>query len=319
MSAIPFKKKIKAYFSILRPFNSVLAGLGAIVCAISSIGTDPDVANLFADNFIPLIIAGIACGFITAGGYVINDYFDYEIDKVNQPQRSIPSGAMSQNEAKIYAYVLFLLGFIIAFFIRPVPPLPFDPLAVFLAFIGIVGVYAYSYKLKKTGFVGNITVSSWTALPFLYGGVVVQNYIKMWVPIVFVFTLSVGREIIKDVEDMEGDAVGGMRSLPMRIGVNKATIIALAWLLALLLLTPIPFIIKWYFSFAYLICIGLIGIMVVFILYYLNTFTFSEKEIIAHSTLCKRLLKSCMFLGVIAFVLTPLTSIDAFITWLGTL
>ncbi|MHA2295013.1 MAG: geranylgeranylglycerol-phosphate geranylgeranyltransferase [Candidatus Hodarchaeales archaeon] len=303
--------QLKAYFSITRPFNSVMAGLGVMVCAISSVGIDEDVADLFVQNFIALLVAGIACAFITAGGYVINDFFDHEIDLVNQPQRSIPSGAMSPAEARTYAYILFLTGIIVSFFIREVDPLPFDLLAVFLAILGVIGVYAYSYTLKKTGFVGNVTVSAWTAIPFLYGGVVVQNYAKMWIPVIFVFTISMGREIIKDIEDIKGDTVGGMLSLPMRIGVKKATLVALTWLVVLLVLIPVPFfLVKWYYSISYLIFVGIIVVILVFIMYYLNVFTNGEKEIIEHSTTCKRLLKTCMFLGIFAFILTPVTPIS---------
>ncbi|MFW9996913.1 MAG: geranylgeranylglycerol-phosphate geranylgeranyltransferase [Candidatus Odinarchaeota archaeon] len=312
-------KKLKAHFTILRPFNSVMAGLGVFVGAMSCIGTVDNVYELFIENFIALVIAGIACALITAGGYVINDYYDRDIDVVNQPQRSIPSGAMSPKEAWFYSIGLFLAGLIIAFFIRNVDPFPFDPFAVFLAFIGVIVVYAYSSDLKRMGIIGNISVSSLTAVPFLYGGVVVQSGERMWVPFFFAFTISMGREIIKDVEDIEGDTIGGMRSLPMRIGVKKATIVGLAWLLILLLLIPIPFLIQWYFSVSYLVFVTIIGLIQIFIIYYLNPIKFSESEIIAHSTLCKRLLKTCMFMGIFAFVLTPFTSINNILDWLSAL
>ena len=90
------KKKNSIYplFAITRPRNSLLTGIGVALGAIISNGTSgiDYVALLLQNNLITLIIAYIATVLIAAGGYTINDYYDYEIDKINRPDRIIPSG-----------------------------------------------------------------------------------------------------------------------------------------------------------------------------------------------------------------------------------
>ncbi|MHA1450101.1 MAG: geranylgeranylglycerol-phosphate geranylgeranyltransferase [Candidatus Hodarchaeales archaeon] len=309
MPDISLSRKLRAYFFLIRPLNTVMAGFGIFVGAYSCIGTLENTEYLFYTNLIPILIAGVACSLITAGGYVINDYYDYEIDLINMPHRSLPSGAISLKEAKYLAFILFITGFLTSFFIRQVEPFPFDPLAVFFAFIGVICVYAYSSDLKRMGIVGNITVSSMTAIPFLYGGAVVQNYGMMWVPFIFAFSISMGREIIKDIEDVEGDEVGGMKSLPMRIGLKKAALISHLWLVLLIILIPSVFLLKLYYSWGFLLFGTIITVIFLYIIFHTNPFAYKDEEIVEHCTLAKRLLKSCMFLGIIAFVLAPITPV----------
>ena len=89
-----------AYLSIIRPVNSVVAGLAGILATVIATGTIP--AEFL---FIFLIVL-----FITGAGNVINDYYDREIDAINQPDRPIPAGLISPSHALIYAVLLFFAG-----------------------------------------------------------------------------------------------------------------------------------------------------------------------------------------------------------------
>ncbi|NLL10626.1 MAG: UbiA family prenyltransferase, partial [Methanomicrobiales archaeon] len=100
-----------AYISIIRPVNAVVAGLAGILATIIATGSVP--AEFF---FIFLIILTI-----TGAGNVINDYYDREIDAINQPSRPIPSGKISPGHARIYAVFLFLAGNGIAIWFMPQP------------------------------------------------------------------------------------------------------------------------------------------------------------------------------------------------------
>ena len=100
----------KGLFTLSRPFNSTLAGLATIIGILISIGFDG--VHTYA---LQMILAAIVTSLIAAGGYVINDYFDVEIDRINQPQRAIPSNLVSLKQAYYYAMSLFVIGFLLSF------------------------------------------------------------------------------------------------------------------------------------------------------------------------------------------------------------
>lgn len=94
------------YVEIIRPGNVIMAIIAVILVAILEKSID-----------VPIILAMLAVFFAMSGGNVINDYFDYKIDLINKPQRPIPSGRISLNNAKNYAYLLFIVAAIIGFII----------------------------------------------------------------------------------------------------------------------------------------------------------------------------------------------------------
>lgn len=102
-----------------------------------------------------------------SGGNVINDYFDYKIDLINKPQRPIPSGRISLNNAKNYAYLLFIVAAIIGFIISYLAD-TWIPCGIVI-FSDIV-LYLYAYKLKSTPLIGNLTVGFMTGLCFIFAG-----------------------------------------------------------------------------------------------------------------------------------------------------
>ena len=92
---------------------------------------------------------------------VINDYYDYEIDKINRPKRPLPSGKISKKNALIYAVILFTIANIIALYLN----FYMLGLALFNTFIAFV----YSWKLKKRLLMGNVLVSWLVASTFFFG------------------------------------------------------------------------------------------------------------------------------------------------------
>ena len=94
------------YVEIIRPGNVIMAIIAVILVAILAKSVD-----------IPIILAMLAVFFAMSAGNVINDYFDYKIDLINKPQRPIPSGRISLDNAKNYAYLLFILAAIVGFLI----------------------------------------------------------------------------------------------------------------------------------------------------------------------------------------------------------
>jgi len=172
---------------------------------------------------------------ITAAGYVINDVLDYKIDQINRPQTIIIGRKISlSNGWKLYG-LLNGLGFIlslgIAYFLGRVS-------FVFIYFITVFLLWLYSYALKTSAFIGNLVVALfcafvpgviWFAEREAYSSLYDHNTLAYQSLIIliggyclFAFFSTLLREIIKDLEDQDGDAQLGAKTLPILLG-NKIT------------------------------------------------------------------------------------------------
>jgi geranylgeranylglycerol-phosphate geranylgeranyltransferase len=203
--------RFSGFLTIIRPTNSCVAGLAAIVAYLIDTGTViPETLLLFA------VVA-----LITAAGNVINDFFDAKIDEVNRPDRPIPSGKVSRGAARGFAITLFLTGILVSFFT--------NSLCVGIAIINSLLLIAYAAKLKSTPLLGNIAVAYLSASIFLFGGAFNgwDGLIRI-IPIAAItFFAMVSRELVKDAEDVDGDLAGGADTVPIRIGIRKTAEIAL--------------------------------------------------------------------------------------------
>lgn len=210
------------------------------------------VGALMAGRFSPLLNILLACisgGFITAAANAINDYYDVNIDKINKPSRPLSSGKIQLHHAKFFAIFLFIIGLILALFIRP--------LALLIALFTSVLLYFYSFYFKRTILWGNLIVSFITGLAFIYGGVAVYNLKIAIIPAGFAFFYHFGREILKDIEDMKGDRSDNANTFPIRFGLNPSRWLITVIFLSLVFLTFLPYIYI-IFGLIYLIivCLG---------------------------------------------------------------
>ena len=203
------------YVEILRPGNALMGAISIILVAL--------IDKTFS---IPIILAMITVFFETAAGNVINDYFDYKIDLINKPERPLPSGRISLKNGKYYAYFLFLAGTVCGFLISYLTNnwIPF-----IIVLIADIILYLYAYKLKTTPLIGNLTVGFMTGFGFVFGGFTINNPGIVTTSIFlgfFAFVMTTAREIVKDIEDIEGDKADGARTLPILIGAKKPAILA---------------------------------------------------------------------------------------------
>lgn len=187
---------MNAYFEILRPGNAFMAVITILLMMI--IGE-----TFSADTIVACAIVFIATG----AGNSINDYFDYKIDAINRPERPIPSGRISLKNAGIYSMLLFALATILGFSIGIIPG--------FIVLSSSFLMIYYAQNLKKKCLIGNITISFLTGLSFVLGGVVLGEIIISIYLGIFAFLMTMAREIVKDMEDMEGDKKEGARTLPL--------------------------------------------------------------------------------------------------------
>ncbi|NOZ76152.1 MAG: UbiA family prenyltransferase [Euryarchaeota archaeon] len=212
------------YIQILRPHNCLIAAVAVVLGIMIAGGGIPLELTLLA-----AAVAFLVCG----GGNVINDYYDYDIDRVNRPERPLPSGRMGLRTAHYYGLGLFLSGVAISAVIN----LP----ALLLAGFNSLLLYAYGSRIKKAGgLLKNFVVSYLVASPFLFGGIVgMGNLAAVLVFAICAFLVNTAREILKDIEDYEGDR-GHVVTLPMRMGLNQAFFIAGFFAVTAVVISPLP-------------------------------------------------------------------------------
>lgn len=203
------------YIEILRPGNALMSAISIILVAL----IDKTLS-------IPVILAMITVFFETSAGNVINDYFDYNIDLINKPERPIPSGRISLKNGRNYGYFLFsiatLCGFIISYMTDNWIPF-------FIVVFADIVLYLYAYKLKSTPLIGNLAVGFMTGFGFVFGGYCINNPSIIMTSIIlgfFAFVMTTAREIIKDIEDIEGDNADGAKTLPIMIGTKVPAVIS---------------------------------------------------------------------------------------------
>jgi geranylgeranylglycerol-phosphate geranylgeranyltransferase len=155
-----------SYLEVLRIPNALLSVFAVIISAI--------LVSFY--NPLQILIACLAIFLISGGGMVINDYFDYEADKINRPKRALPSDKISRKNALTYSLILFAIGNILVFFLS----YKMLALALFNTFLLVI----YSGKLKKVILLGNFAVSWLSASIFLFGSLL-SNYITNIIVILF--------------------------------------------------------------------------------------------------------------------------------------
>lgn len=198
------------YLRLMRPVNSVMVGFAVIVGAVIGGG-----AGVFGSP-IDVILAFVTGLTLAGSAMVINDYFDREIDAINEPGRPIPSGAVKPGEALVAFLLLGAVGLAASW------KTGLGNLAV-ACLAWLMGVI-YSTIGKRTGLLGNLMVSSCIALPFIYGGVM-TGLSALRASLLFAliaFLTNTGREVTKGIVDIEGDRSSGVRT----VAVSRGPIIA---------------------------------------------------------------------------------------------
>ncbi|MCS7115061.1 MAG: geranylgeranylglycerol-phosphate geranylgeranyltransferase [Nitrososphaerota archaeon] len=223
--------RFASFIHIMRPVNCLMMGFAVLVGAALAN------SNLLRVHLQALIF-GFFTGFLlTAASMVINDYYDREIDAVNEPSRPIPSGLIKPKEALIFAFLLTALGLAAAFLTSPAAVSCFLTALIFW----IVSV-AYVTAGKRTGLFGNFLVSACVSAPFVFGSLAVANEIrlKIWIFVLMVFFSNTGREITKGIVDVQGDKMQNVKTLAVRYGERKAAFAAAIFYLLAVALTPLP-------------------------------------------------------------------------------
>jgi geranylgeranylglycerol-phosphate geranylgeranyltransferase len=242
-----------AYLKLMRPANCLLMGFAVVV------GTVLTVSGHFTASWSLLqVVLGFITGFtLTAASMTINDYYDREIDAVNEPGRPIPSGAAKPKQALMFSAALSLIGFAAAILT--------NILCLVIAVSAWLILMVYVTVGKRTGLPGNFLVSVCVSIPFIYGSAVILSSVSLNVVffVGMVFLSNTGREITKGIVDIQGDRSKGIRTLAVRFGEQRAGIAGALFYLLAVALSPVPWatnvVSVWYLPLVIVTDLGLVS------------------------------------------------------------
>ena len=228
------------YLSLVRIPNLLIIMLSQILvryCLIlPAFKTEYFITGIFPNylsdfNFSLLVISTL---LITAAGYIINDYFDIHIDEINKPGKNLVGKSISKTFAKNIFYSMSALGIILGFYVAIQISKPAMGL---LPLFSTVSLWMYSSFYKRRLFSGNIIISILCALSILIVGLFEPEFYKNFIYLIWftvpAFILTFIRELIKDIEDIDGDELSQCKTAPIVLGIKKTKIIVLALITAL--------------------------------------------------------------------------------------
>ncbi len=200
------------YLRLIRAGNVGVSFVGTVVGGLAARGLGIDIGS---GGALALLLAGASTACVTAGGNILNDLGDRESDRVNHPDRPLVTGAIGVGPARA---LLVGLGVVSALLILPLALA--TPLLVAILASAWFVILAYERRLKSIGLPGNAAVAYLTAAVFLYGGSAAGNVVVALPFAAMAFFATLSREVIKDMEDAEGDV--DRRTLPRTAGLGPA-------------------------------------------------------------------------------------------------
>lgn len=250
---------MKDYIRIIRPVNLLFLGImnamfyfAVLSPILGSYGISIPYSSLM---FVLLEISAI---FIAAGGYVVNDYFDTKIDEINRPGKVIVGKTMTRKQAAIYFQCLFFIGVAAGVAISI---LTSDITLAFLYIVVAGLLWFYSSSYKRQFLIGNFIIAICAFLVIFIAGYAVCSalvnhydfliYQTDIIPTVYSWSAAIGlcsflltfiREMVKDMEDVEGDRENECRTMPVVWGISKSKIMIAAF-------SAISLVIMGYFAF----------------------------------------------------------------------
>ncbi|MEO0473353.1 MAG: geranylgeranylglycerol-phosphate geranylgeranyltransferase, partial [Bacteroidota bacterium] len=181
----------------------------------------------------------LTIAIIAAAGYWINDVYDFRIDRINKPKRTIVNAILSVKKVltayfltnmAILLFSVSYLGFFSKFY-----------QITFINFLSVIMLFIYASYLKRVSVAGNLVVSFLTTLVVILAGYLYQvNLPLIWAGI-FAFEITFIREITKDIEDIKGDLSFNLHTLPIQIGIQRTKYILLALYILFILSSYLPF------------------------------------------------------------------------------
>jgi len=286
--------RFSGYLRLMRPVNCLMMGFAVIVGAALA---NQDFADLSFSNVVYGFVTGFA---LAAASMIINDYYDREIDAVNEPDRPIPSGLIKPEEALVFASILTAIGFTAAFLTNTANT--FCSLCFLTALTSWIISVVYVTAGKRTGLLGNFLVSTCVAIPFVYGSIVVTSTVELNVLLFasMAFLSNTGREITKGIVDVQGDKIRNVQTLAVHYGERTAAVAATLFYVSAVLLSPLPWFLGlvsiWFLPLVALTDFGLAA----------SSFMLLNDYSRENARRVKQQVLACFLVGLIAFVVGSL-------------
>ncbi|WP_340065972.1 geranylgeranylglycerol-phosphate geranylgeranyltransferase [Ascidiimonas aurantiaca] len=268
-------------------------------------------------SFLDFTLLVLATVCIAAAGYIINDIHDVAIDQINKPDKQLIGKKIKLTHAYNTFFLLNIIGVALGFYIA----FEIERSGFAVIFVLVSGLlYLYATMLKPIPLIGNLTVCISVAisilLPFFFDVVPVQDISNRWMTVYvleislcyagFAFFISFIRELVKSIEDIDGDYNNGIRSVPMLIGKKRTSRVTALMALSMVL---ILFYIIYQYLYHYTILNAYILFGIMGPLFYF-TFTSWEAKKKKHFTRLSQLLKVIMLAGVISLVVFRYTVLN---------
>ncbi len=274
--------KLTAHIRLLRPLN-LFIGAFSVIIGVAIAGELHQSATIITATLL------VVC--FNAGANALNDYFDFEIDKINRPNRPLISGLVQRRTALWLGIFLFAVGAMLALRLN---------LGAALIAIGaaLPLMVLYTPLLKGQPLIGNFAVAFILGLTFIFTGAAVGRPEPLLVPAALAFALTLVRELVKDIADVDGDKKSGLNTLPLLIGVDASIVVAINLAFITVFGTLLPVITGYYGMYYLLVALaGVIGPLFYII------YGFMKSPDCETAVMAARILKVATLLGVIAIYL----------------
>lgn len=250
-------------------------------------------ATLFA-TFPPIgsIVIGIIIVICYSGaGNALNDYCDYEIDRINRPERPLPAGMISRKGALIWAGLLFAVGTGLGIIYG-------DQQMLMIMAVALILLVTYSLWFKQLPILGNVIVALILGMAFLFSATLFGDWTKGLPPALLAFGFNFIREIVKDMQDVAGDTVVGARTLPIRFGLKSARNVVIIAIVLLIISTFLPYGLGVYGKYYLGVVLFLVDLPLLYVLLAIWR-DYSSRN----CALLARVLKGDVFFGLLAIYL----------------
>lgn len=244
--------KLLSLLSVVRGYNIAVLVAAQYLAAIFIFSPKKSARSVVLDLHLFYIVFASVC--VVAAGYIINNFYDAKVDRINRPIKSkIDSFIKQETKLSLYFFLNFI-GFLTAYLVS-------YRAAIFFATY-IFGIWLYSHKLKKYPLTGSITATVLTILPFFAVFVYFRNFSKIiFVHAIFLFLVIMVREFIKDLEGIKGAVANNYDTFPVVYGEKRtkqlSTFLVVMTLIPAIILFTYPAIsyMKFYFYFAAMVLV----------------------------------------------------------------
>ncbi len=289
MISFKIKRIIFKFFSlisVIRGYNILVLIIAQYLASIFIFSPNKSIRSVIFDVYLLYLVLASVC--VVAAGYIINNFYDAKVDRINRPVKAgIDNYVKQETKLKLYFFLNFL-GFLFGSMVSWRAALFFS--------IYIFGIWFYSHKLKRYPFTGLISATILTILPFFAVFVHFRNFSKIiFVHAVFLFLVIMVRELVKDLENLKGALANNYITFPVEYGEKKTKQLSIF----LLILSLLPVIVlfsypaisymKYYFFLAL--------IVLIFVGVYLWNSTKRKQYAILHN-----ILKLLLLIGVFSLI-----------------